>query len=156
MRKFLIHFIILSMVMFLAGCSSRAPQVIEAERVTGLISKKIYKNYQLRVYAYGGSMMEKIEEIDVNFKKNDLMTIQQARMLYIDVMEEGLAIVNSDLKIRPFLNSFPFTHNDLVIHLSFDNPDRSGKWALPPYFAFITLCLRESSIMTSTTIRKTS
>lgn len=71
----------------------------------------------------GGAMMDDIQEIYISFFSNDTLNVSQARVLYIEMMEELLHRVNFHDKIRPYLHNFPFREDNIKLVIRFVNAE---------------------------------
>lgn len=88
-------------------------QIIES------FSKEMEKEFGLVCYGYGGSMPYDVEEIRIKFSAYQRATIEEARILEVNVTERFLKTINSHEKIRPFLREYPFTPNRGEVSISF-------------------------------------
>ncbi len=111
--------------------SSEPNYVKEADETTAKIIKKISKETDLIPVGTGGGMMYGIRKMSISFyyyKEVDMMT---ARKLLVYCVEEYLAAINSNKKVRPYLVNYPFTEKNIEINIFFFKPDRrnlpSGK-----------------------------
>ncbi len=93
--------------------------------------KKISTETDLIPVGTGGGMMYGIRMKALSFyyyKEVDMMT---ARKLLVYCVEEYLAAINSNKKVRPYLVNYPFTEKNIEINIFFFKPDRrnlpSGK-----------------------------
>jgi hypothetical protein len=68
----------------------------------------------------GGAMMDDIQRVTVSYISNAELSLEQARTLYINVMQEYLERYNANEKIRPYLHNFPFTAENIDLKLSFE------------------------------------
>lgn len=105
--------LILALGLFSAGTS---PHVKQINRVTHQFTKQLKKEKGLDAFGYGGRMMDDIKEVALSLAAHHPMTIEEARCLFVEIVEEYLNLVNSDLKLRPYLHNYPFT----VANLDFD------------------------------------
>lgn len=63
----------------------------------------------------------------VSFNSCASVNIEQARKLYIDIIEEYLRYVNEDEEVRPYLHNYPFTPVNLYFLLGFRENNQSIK-----------------------------
>jgi hypothetical protein len=69
-------------------------------------------------------MMNDIQEIELRFTSLDALDVDQARKLYIEIMEEFLIRINKHEKIRPHLHNYPFEVKNIKLTISFDDSNR--------------------------------
>ncbi len=82
---------------------------------------QIAKPHQLTFAAYGGAMMDDIQEITMRFISNKEMNVDQARELYVMMMESFLQRVNSSQELRPFMHNYPFEITNINLTIDFEN-----------------------------------
>ncbi len=95
------------------------------------MSDHIVRNYikefvlprRLMLSGSGGAMMNDIQEITLRFLSFDTIDVNEARVLYIEMMEEFLHRINCNEKIRPFLHNFPFVDENIKLNISFINSE---------------------------------
>src|SRR3990167_2983108 len=63
--------------------------------------KQMEKKYQLHCYGSGGSMPTDVEKIEVLFTSYNKSTIDDARKMEVDAVQELLQRINAHTKIRP-------------------------------------------------------
>ena len=87
----------------------------------------ITKNYvketaapkRLDLYGYGGGRMYDIEEVILRFFCCDHLTVEGARVLYVEMMEEYLKQINCNEEVRPYLHNYPFNIDNIKLTISF-------------------------------------
>jgi len=99
-------------------------------------SAKMFKEKGLRMYGWGGSMMYNIENLSIDFMSSQNLEINEARKLYYECVDKFLIMINSDDKIRKYLNVYPFTKENIELNIAFF--DDSGKRVSPPYVAYMS------------------
>ena len=96
------------------------------------MTDQIVKNY-IKEYAiprglcadgYGGSFMHNVHVISLDFVSNQALSVAEARILYIEMMEEFLHRINMNSKIRPYLHNYPFDHKNFELNISFRNKNK--------------------------------
>lgn len=96
------------------------------------ISDRIVRSYikefamprRLMLTCHGGAMMDDIQEVSLSFLSFDTLNVDQARVLYVNMMEEFLRRINSHEKIRPFLHNYPFEVSNFDLTIGFDDANR--------------------------------
>jgi len=61
----------------------------------------------------------------MGFQFRKPVSLEMARKLLIDSIQEYLSEINSSEKIRPYLHNYPFTAQNIQIKIFFCNPDGS-------------------------------
>jgi hypothetical protein len=117
----------LSCILFL--CTSfayREPGYCKmVDRITKTYLKECAKPRRLMLSGYGGAMMNDIQSVTLRFLSLDALNVDEARILYVEMMEEFLQRINCHEKIRPHLHNFPFEERNIKLSISFKEPDIS-------------------------------
>lgn len=82
-------------------------------------SNDMTSKYALHCYGSGGSMPTDVEKIEVLFISYRKSTINDARKMEVDAVQELLHRVNSHEKIRPYLKEYPFNADRVNVSISF-------------------------------------
>lgn len=77
------------------------------------------KKYELHCYGSGGSMPNDIEKINVLFAYYKKSTIDDARKMEVNAIQELLQRINAHEKIRPYLKEYPFGIDRVGVTISF-------------------------------------
>lgn len=96
------------------------------------ISDHIVRNYikefaiprRLILTSQGGAMMDDIQEISLSFVSFDALNIDQARILYVDMMEELLHRINCHENIRFYLHNYPFLESNIKLMIGFEDSQK--------------------------------
>ncbi len=96
-----------------------------SNEINAELIKKVAKEKNLKIQGTGGSMMENVEMIGLDFSSEKPFSIEQARKLIVDVTEELLQVYNSNEQIRPFLANYPF--NSINVHIMISFQTRSSQ-----------------------------
>ncbi|MFT4553153.1 MAG: hypothetical protein ACI9S8_001789 [Chlamydiales bacterium] len=124
----------LSLTSFL-GFFEEPSYIQMANRITNSYNRTLKKNHGLQVIGSGGAMMDNVKKINLHYTAYKRLSIQEARTLYIEVIEGLLEKVNTDDKLRPFLHNYPFEIKNLDISIRFE--DSPGTRVPEDYVAFI-------------------
>ena len=136
------YVLILSMLTFTA-CSESTPvkpHSYEAFRFMSECKTSFKKQYNLNPYSVGGCLSGNIQELDMSFttpRSDKLYSIEEARQLLVTLVEEIYMNVNNDECIRPYLDSYPFERNKLMIAINFT--DESGRFIKNQQLASVNL-----------------
>lgn len=102
--------------------------------VTAQLIDSALKDYGLYCIGTGGSSDEKIKQVSIHFNVRRRATIEEARELQLKIVDRYLKLINQNEAIRPYLNSHPFTPDNLEVVISFVRDDNFD-------FADGTICL---------------
>jgi hypothetical protein len=121
--------IILSILAGLSGCYDSGFKEPEyagmARTLTAATAKKLKKQKNLLLAGTGGQMMDDIQMMMMDFDCYHEVTIEEARQLLVDAVEEYLFTINNNEQIRPFLHNYPFTAQNVEIAICFMKADGS-------------------------------
>lgn len=81
--------------------------------------EQMEKKYELHCYGSGGSMPNDVEKINVLFACYKKSTVNDARKMEVNAIQELLKRINSHEKIRPYLREYPFCTTRVGITISF-------------------------------------
>ena len=94
-----------------------------ANHVTGLFTKKMQKEKELRAIGFGGAgggyPGSGLRMLSVDFECYQEMNISQARKLLLECVDGFLAEINRTPELKPFLREFPFTFRNVDISIIF-------------------------------------
>lgn len=94
------------------------------DRVTKGFLKEHVKPRHIMLSGYGGAMMNDIQEIFLSFLSYEALNVEEARVLYVEMMEEYLRRINCNEKIRPYLHNFPFGIDNIKLTIGFEDRER--------------------------------
>jgi len=120
--------IILCIISFLFGCDSFSPSSDYekiADKITEQTARKLKNEKDLVLAGTGGQMMHDIQMMMMGFNFYNEVDIDTARQLLVYSVQEYLTAINSDEKIRPYLQNYPFTAQNVEIVIYFYNPNGS-------------------------------
>lgn len=90
-----------------------------SDKIFNAYNKTFLKEKNMHLIGQGGAMMYDIEKINAHYYSYEPTTLEQARKLYVDIIEGYLQAYNSNEKIRPYLHNYPFNVDNLDITISF-------------------------------------
>ena len=88
-----------------------------ADKITAEVIKKIKAETGLSPIGTGGGMMRQIHHLAISFQGHDHLTIDDARQLLIYCSETYLSALNSNEKVRPYLQNYPFQSKDIEVSI---------------------------------------
>ena len=83
------------------------------------------KKYQLDCIGTGGRFANNVAKIEICFIAYRKGSIEEARTLEVTMVEKILSEINSNEKIRSFLNDYPFQPKNIDISIAFHKEDNS-------------------------------
>lgn len=107
-------------ILFLLSLLSyQSPAQREVHRFSNEFCNKMRQKYHVSCSGYGSKMKYNI--IDIPFTSFDRLSIDEARILYVNIMEQLLNDINHDVDIRPYLQSYPFTIEGPRLRINFQD-----------------------------------
>ena len=101
--------------------SFKANYVKLVHRVNASFTKEFGKDKHLHLIGSGGAMMDDVKGVTLHFISYEPYTIEEARSLYIELVENYLCRINQTEKLRPYLHDYPFTNANLNFIISFED-----------------------------------
>lgn len=99
---------------------SKPPEYLKyVDEIVADFAKEMKKKHKLHCCGDGGSMPTDVAEIDVLFISYSHSTVDEARKLEINAVQELLKRINSHEKIRPYLREYPFNQDRVGVSISF-------------------------------------
>ncbi len=83
------------------------------------------KKYGLVCIGSGGRMHHQVEEVSLFLDCYHHASIEEARELYMTIVDRLIEIINNHERIRPYLKQYPFPPQGADIYLSFQRKDGS-------------------------------
>ena len=81
--------------------------------------------------------MHDVEKINLSLCTKKRLNVDEARQLFIPLIEKLLSKINTDTNIKPYLHNYPFTSKNLCISLRLE--EKNGKKVERPYIADVRL-----------------
>ena len=106
--------------------------------ITNQFIKDLKKKHNFHYAGGGGGFLYDVKNITLDFESHKILNVNEARKLFLECSEELLVRINSDDKIRPFLNHFPFSNKGTALSLSFYN--NKGNYLENKHVALIFSC----------------
>lgn len=96
-----------------------------AGKIRSEYAREVKKTKGLDATGFGGSMLTCVRIISIDFLSNQKVDVDEARKIYVDLVEGFARKINADKKIRIYLHDFPFTWKNTLFTLSFQ--EKNGK-----------------------------
>jgi len=99
---------------------SKPPEYLKyVDEIVEDFAKEMKKKHKLHCCGDGGSMPTDVAKIDVLFISYSHSTVDEARKMEVNAVQELLQRINSHEKIRPFLREYPFNQERVGVSISF-------------------------------------
>ncbi|MFT4552180.1 MAG: hypothetical protein ACI9S8_000805 [Chlamydiales bacterium] len=136
--KVRIYVFIALLALILTGCSLFKRGYPEmAHAITLRTAKQFADEKGMSLVGTGGGMIDQVNRLSMYLYHSPPLKVSEARKLALYVVDRYLENVNSDEKIRPFLNNHPFLVQDLTVYISFRYPN--GSEVSPGELAQVTI-----------------
>ena len=110
------------LLLLLVLCSYREPHHVRAiDKLMSSYSKQVKKQWGLYLAGSGGSMMYDVKAVALDYDCIANVTLEEARKLYVDLVEGFVDLVNKDEPVRRYLHNYPFTLSNFVCSITFLN-----------------------------------
>ena len=118
--KLLIYIFVLIVGLNMSAKETKSPDYLKyvGEIVDDFVND-MEKKYELHCYGSGGSMPTDVEKIDVLFISYQKSTVNDARKMEVNAVQELLRRINTHEKIRPHLREYPFGSDRVHVSISF-------------------------------------
>jgi len=115
MNKIILFFI------FLTFSAFKAPHSKLSDKIYIPYNKELKKQKNLYLVGSGGAMMGGVRKVNAHYDAFKNLTVEEARRLYVEVIEGYLTRYNQNERIRPYLYDYPFTIANLEVDIAFHN-----------------------------------
>lgn len=97
-------------------------------RIQSCINPQICKNWDIQGGMSGGQLSPNLKKINVCYWSKETPTKERARELFVDIIEYILFVYNSNESIRPYLENYPYTTENIHLTIFFlNNSDNVGE-----------------------------
>lgn len=87
-------------------------------------AKTLESKYKIRACGSGGGAMYGIDSVMLAFEIERIVTIEEARAILVGCEELYIKNINSNKKIRPFLQEYPFGPNRVKVEFYVRSPQK--------------------------------
>ncbi len=101
--------------------SKEKDQVVN--KVLNSVAKTLSRRHGMSCVGSGGAMMYQVEYLDLTFSMNRPLDKDEARNIIIDAVDEFLKAVNNDIKLRKFLEVYPYGPKNISVGIMLRNYD---------------------------------
>jgi hypothetical protein len=94
-----------------------------ANHITLDTAELLKERYGLNVIGIGGGMMDDIKKMNLSLQSRKPLSINEGRDFIVMCIDTYLDQINSNKKVRPFLNAYPFTIENIEIKIFIDREE---------------------------------
>lgn len=106
-------------VISLVSCSSGSNEAdLALFEIQKQVQKEVESAYPATVTSAGVMAMHGFREIDLGFRIQQKLTVDEARRIMVDCSERLLRAINANTQIRPYLVVYPFTPAEIGLSFS--------------------------------------
>lgn len=98
-----------------------------ANQITLDTAALLKENCGVNAIGLGGGMMDNIKSMSLSLQTIRSLSIEEGRELIISCIDVYLDQINSSEKVRPFLNVYPFTENNVRVAIFVDGNDMGSE-----------------------------
>ncbi len=110
-------------MLFISLCSCHRKEqpeyIVLVDKMMVEFSNEMLQEEKFHLSRYGGGLRHDIKMVSLGYRAKRHATVEEARELFIKYSQKLLKRINEDEKMRPFLNQYPFTENNIEFGLSF-------------------------------------
>lgn len=125
---------VLILLVILCGCNPKTSDYSytlsekekSADAILVKVAMQLKKQYGLVPRGTGGRMMDQIKRLRLMFDYPKPLTVEEARPLIVGSVNEFIAAVNMDERIRPYLANYPFTSKNIEITIILQDAQGRG------------------------------
>ncbi len=92
-------------------------QAVRFHEIIRQIEEEIYETFEIIPTASGGGVHERIERIYIGFSSPKELSVQEARVLLVQVADRFLAIINQQPDAEELLYRYPFLPEDITVQI---------------------------------------
>src|SRR5262245_48668587 len=115
--------ILMTILVFIFCSGFVSTHVKYADKLLNAYAKQMKYEKGFELSSIGGAMMKNVKSVTLDLSDNKNVDIAEARKLYVETAEGLILKINDDVKIRPYLNQYPFTIENIEVSISFHEPD---------------------------------
>lgn len=123
MEKILFKLILISISILL--CGFREPKYCKlSDRIFFPYNRILKKEKKIHLVGCGGAMAGDIKKVNSSYVSSEIMTLVDARRLFVEITEGYICRYNQNEEIRPYLHDYPVTDGNFKIMIGFEDEHR--------------------------------
>lgn len=91
--------------------------VVISQQIRSDVAAKLVKRYNMKVIGITGGLADCVNVLGLSFQIRGPLTKERLREILVDCVEELLAPINANERLRPFLKNYPFTAEGIDIEI---------------------------------------
>ena len=108
------------LIFFTNSCKEKCPARDAGYVVLNTYAKSYQKNENVNLEGIGGGFLDNhVNSLALDFSSYKALNLEQARIFFISGANDFLRAIDRDLKIRPYLNDYPFPYKEIAFSISF-------------------------------------
>jgi len=105
---------------FTNSCQEKCPACDAGYAVLFAYAKSYQKSENVSLTAFGGGFLDNhVNHLALRFSSYKTLDLEQARIFFVLGANGFLRTIDQDLKIRPYLNDYPFPYKEIIFSISF-------------------------------------
>lgn len=114
--KFIVSVIL---ILISSSCQNKCDYGDITRGIMSSYSKELYKSKGFDLIGSGGATADDVKVISLHYWNHRLVDLAEARILYVNAVEDFIKLVNANTEIRPYLHDYPITIRNLEFTLGF-------------------------------------
>lgn len=114
-----------------------------SHKISDQYSRDMLSQHGFRQFGSGGGFYYNVDHISIIYFSEKMVTKDEARKLYLEVVEGLIARYNADIPIRPYLSKYPFDQKNMDITIRFNPQSPLTYISYSPYGDVIIFHVRK-------------
>jgi len=126
------------LIFFITSCKEKCPACDAGYAVLNAYVKSYQKNENVSLSAFGGGFLDNhVNHLVLRFSSYRALNLEQARIFFVSGAKDFLRAIDQDLKIRPYLNDYPFPYKEIAFSISFFK--KNGGFVDKEYVSYVSI-----------------
>lgn len=102
---------------------ANTPHEADMDRLFDSFCEHIFRKKNCYTLSFGGKIGDNVEELSIKLLCKRRASLEEARILEVNVTEKFLSMINNDLALRPYLKEYPFPASRVRTCIVFTDKD---------------------------------
>lgn len=129
------------------------PQEEQIDRFAKEINQKVQAKCKLKLTHINADSKDEINHLDITYSLRGLYSVDEARVMMVNCMEEVYQSINCNDAMKPYLKKLPFERYDLRINISFPDGFNQNPHNDPSAPLFYVLVCKNNIIYCTDSVR---